>query len=384
MSQALIKLSDVDLAYDKKSVLKGVSFSLERGDIACVLGPSGSGKTSLLRALAGFIKVEGGEIVIKGKCVASLNTMVSPQDRSIGLVFQDFALFPHMTVQQNVEFGLFKLPVNEQKHKAQHYMDIMGIAELATKYPAELSGGQQQRVAIARAIAPEPDVLLMDEAFSSLDPTLREQVTRDVRDIIKRLGLTAILVTHDQTEAFAFADKIAIVAEGQLQQYANAYSIYHEPQTYFVANFVGEGVFIQGEFNKREACVETALGKLFFNLASTAKAAKDDSDTLNQVGLAKPTEAKPTKVIAKQTTFDQFDDKQIVKVLLRPDDIIHDDNSPHKAIIVERFFRGAFIKYKLQLPSSTETVLCFAPSHHNHHIGETFGIKVQLEHLICF
>ncbi|MDT0594683.1 ABC transporter ATP-binding protein [Glaciecola petra] len=379
MSQALIELSDVDLAYDNKCVLEGVSFSLESGEVACILGPSGSGKTSLLRALAGFLQLKKGEIAINGQCVASLHTMVPPQDRSLGLVFQDFALFPHMTVQQNVEFGLFKLTVNEQKQKAQYYMDIMGIAELAAKYPAELSGGQQQRVAIARAIAPEPDVLLMDEAFSSLDPTLREQVTHDVRDIIKRLGLTAILVTHDQSEAFAFADKIAIVAEGRLQQFSNAYSLYHEPQTYFVANFVGEGVFIQGEYNKSEACVETALGKLFTKVVKTQQTMQKRIETsmISSQNGRMDSEA-------KKSTFDDFTDKQIVNVLLRPDDIIHDDESPHKAIIVERFFRGAFIKYKLQLPSSLETIWCFAPSHHNHHIGETFGISVQLDHLICF
>lgn len=379
MSQALIELNAVDLAYDEKRVLEGVSFSIQRGEITCILGPSGSGKTSLLRALAGFMQVAGGQININERCVASVKTMVPPQERSLGLVFQDFALFPHMTVQQNVEFGLFKLPVHEQKKRAKGYMDIMGIAELAPKYPAELSGGQQQRVAIARAIAPEPDVLLMDEAFSSLDPSLREQVTQDVRDIIKRLGLTAILVTHDQSEAFAFADKIAIVAEGKLQQFSSAYSLYHKPQTYFVANFVGEGTFIFGEINKSKACVETALGKLMFAATEAEQSSDNTPETFAKVSIDKA--IKPN---LKDASVDSFKDKQRVKVLLRPDDIIHDDASPYKAIIIKRFFRGAFIKYTLQLPASSEKVLCFAPSHHNHQIGETFGIRVQLEHLICF
>ena len=225
----------------------------------------------------------------------------------------------------------------------------MDIAALADKYPADLSGGQQQRVAIARAVAPQPNLLLMDEAFSSLDPSLREQVARDVRHIIQKLGLSAILVTHDQQEAFAFADKIIVVANNCLQQFSSAYDLYHKPNTYFVAKFIGEGAFIEGKaFEKDNAWfADTALGVM-------------------------------------RLPNENYNPDISVRVLLRPDDVLHDDDSPTKAIIEEKHFRGAFIRYQLRLPVSNEKVLCFAPSHHNHAVGETFGIRAEVEHVISF
>lgn len=347
----IVYIDNVDLAYANTPVLKAVSMGLVKGDIGAIVGPSGSGKSSLLRAIAGFMSVQAGNIYINQNLVASSNEIIPPALRSVGLVFQDFALFPHLTVQQNIEYGLSKLPEQERHRRALYYMQLTGIADFASAYPADLSGGQQQRVAIARAIAPEPNLLLMDEAFSSLDPTLREQVASDIRSIIKQLGLTAILVTHDQTEAFAFADKIAVVAQGKLQQFSTAYDLYHQPETYFVANFIGEGAFI-----------EANIAKLDDNFVCTS--------ALGTIEL---------------TRFSHFDPtKNTIKLLLRPDDVIHDDESSCKAIIESKQFRGAYIRYQLRLPSSNENVLCFAPSHHNHEIGEQFGIRADIAHLIYF
>lgn len=345
----MLKIEQFGVAYGADAVLHNVSFSIQKGEITCILGPSGSGKTSLLRAIAGFIEPSSGSIDINGKRVSDAKHVLAPNKRSVGVVFQDFALFPHLTVQQNIEFGIGHLPAKEKQATAHKYMEVMGIVALAKKYPADLSGGQQQRVAIARAVAPQPNILLMDEAFSSLDPTLREQVARDVRDIIKRLGLTALLVTHDQQEAFAFADKIAVLANQQLQQFSSAYDLYHQPASYFVANFIGEGAFIEGDTVMRDKgwFAKTALGEMRLS----------DKDYANIPH---------------------------VKVLLRPDDVLHDDVSPIKATVLEKHFRGAFIRYQLALPHSKEKVLCFAPSHHNHEIGESFGIRAEVEHVICF
>lgn len=330
-------------------VLSDIELDVEQGELICILGPSGSGKTTMLRAIAGFVPVAKGSIDISGERVSGTAHITPPNERSVGVVFQDYALFPHLTVQQNIEFGLGKLGKAEKQARAQQYMQIMDIVVLANKYPADLSGGQQQRVAIARAVAPQPDLLLMDEAFSSLDPTLREQVARDVRDIIKKLGLTAILVTHDQQEAFAFADKIVVVANNRLQQFSSAYDLYHKPSTFFVAKFIGEGAFIEGEAFQTDKgwFAKTALGLM-------------------------------------RLPKDKYDANIRVKLLLRPDDVLHDDDSPTKAVIEEKHFRGAFIRYQLRLPASNETVLCFAPSHHNHAVGETFGIRAEVEHVICF
>ncbi|MFW8589247.1 ABC transporter ATP-binding protein [Glaciecola sp. 2405UD65-10] len=351
---ALLSISNLHLGYGSTCVLQNVNLVLEKGEIGCVLGPSGSGKTSLLRAIAGFLPLQNGEIYIYEQCVSSATKTLAPKQRSVGVVFQDFALFPHMTVAENIAFGLAKLDAQTRKQRVNEYMKITGIGAFENVYPAELSGGQQQRVAIARAIAPQPDLLLMDEAFSSLDPSLREQIAQDIRRIIKSLGLTAILVTHDQTEAFSFADKIAVVANQQLQQYSSAYDLYHEPETYFVANFIGEGAFINGVVNiaANKAQVNTALG--VFTLQ------------------------------AKQVQQLDLVHQQTIRVLLRPDDLIHDDASPTKTLIEETNFRGAYIRYQLRIQSSQEKVLCFAPSHHNHKVGEHFGVRANVEHVICF
>jgi iron(III) transport system ATP-binding protein len=364
-SPILLQLNNVGLAFDGIPVLSDVTLSLKKGQIGCILGPSGSGKTSMLRAIAGFLPIIDGSIDINGKEVSSKQVNQAPRERSIGIVFQDFALFPHMTVQQNVAFGLQSVSKEERNARVAKYLQITGIQTLADQYPAQLSGGQQQRVAIARAIAPQPDLLLMDEAFSSLDPILREQVAHDVRSMINQLGLTALLVTHDQTEAFAFADVIAVVAENRLQQFSSAYDLYHEPETFFVAKFIGEGAFITGTIclNQDKLEVATAFGHLPLTTDNA-----QTLDTNNSIEKALP----------------GYVEGQKIKLLIRPDDVIHDDASPIKAKVLGRNFRGAFIRYDLQLPNSNESVLCFAPSHHDHAIGESFGVRAEVEHLIHF
>lgn len=366
---ALLTIKNLQISYASNVILDGVNMDIENTEIGCILGPSGSGKTSLLRAIAGFIEVSEGTITIAEQVVSSQSRNLPVNERQVGLVFQDYALFPHLTVLENVSFGLKNiatLSTNQRLEKALYYMRLMGIEEFASVYPADLSGGQQQRVAIARAIAPEPKLLLMDEPFSSLDPLLREQVAQDLRDLIKKLGLTAILVTHDQTEAFAFADKIAVVAHSQLQQFSTPYELYHQPETLFVANFIGEGTLLNGTVYQSEQgfFIKTAIG----NLAVEEELVKP----LERIDINQGSETQ--EIVLKNK----------VTILLRPDDIIHDDSSAIKASIVKKQFRGTNIRYELLLEGSQERVLCFAPSHHDHPLGSAFGLRADVEHLIFF
>ena len=209
--EPLLVLKDVHHAYGKLPVVRGLSFNLPRGIIGCLLGPSGCGKTTVLRCIAGFEAVRDGEIWLNGQLVSSRAVLVPPERRRIGMVFQDYALFPHLTVARNVAFGLHALPESEQTRRAGECIEAVGLSGIAGKYPHELSGGQQQRTALARALAPRPDLLLLDEPFSNLDVNLRERLGQEVRDVIKRFGITAVLVTHDQNEAFAIADEIGIM-----------------------------------------------------------------------------------------------------------------------------------------------------------------------------
>ncbi len=341
-----IKVTDLHHRYDREPVLRGVSFSLNPGAIGCLLGPSGCGKTTLLRCLAGFEAITEGCIEIGGQIVSAPGKTVPPEARGVGVVFQEYALFPHLDVARNIGFGLGKIPAAQFSARIDEMLELVGLSDQREAYPHELSGGQQQRVALARALAPAPKLVLFDEPFSSLDVELREALSSQVRSILKATGATALLVTHDQHEAFALADEIGILRDGRIEQWDSAYRLYHEPRTRFVADFVGQGVFLpaaQIDGNH----VDTAVGSLTLD------------DPL------------PT------TPAGQYD------VLLRPDDVIHDDASPVTARVVSKAFRGAQFLYTLEL-SGGQRVLSLVPSHHNHAIGEAIGIRVEPDHVIAF
>jgi iron(III) transport system ATP-binding protein len=342
----LLTLNNISQQYGKLIVVNGLSLTLERGRIGCLLGPSGCGKTTVLRCIAGFEDVSSGEIALNGEVVSSAQEHVPPERRRIGMVFQDYALFPHLTASENIGFGLSKLNRAERQQRQNELLTLIGLSEAGKLYPHQLSGGQQQRIALARALAPRPQLLLLDEPFSNLDVELRERLCHDVRDIIKREGTTALMVTHDQHEAFAVADDIAIMNRGAIQQFDSAYNLYHRPANRFVADFIGKGVFLQGVVVEGSR-VETELGMLEGELhAPCARGC-------------------------------------VVDVLLRPDDIVHDDHSPQHAIVTDKAFQGADILYTLQLPSGVN-VLALVPSHHNHAIGQSIGIRLATDHVIAF
>lgn len=349
----VLALRNVHQAYGALQVVRGLSFGLARGAIGCLLGPSGCGKTTVLRCIAGFEAVRAGEIWLNGQLVSSAGTSVPPERRRVGMVFQDYALFPHLTVARNVAFGLHALPKSEQARHAAECLDSVGLTGLGAKYPDQLSGGQQQRVALARALAPRPDLLLLDEPFSNLDVDLRVRLAQEVREIIKRFNITCVLVTHDQNEAFAIADEIGVMHQGEIQQWDSAYNLYHRPRTRFIADFVGQGVIIPGSVvSSRQVNIE--LGTL-------------SGDIPSMCGTS-------CEVCGKGCSLD---------VLLRPDDIVHDDSSSLKAAVLHKAFRGAEILYTLQLDSGRK-VLALVPSHHNHALGEKIGIRLDVDHVITF
>ncbi len=350
----VLAIEDLTVSYQAgASVVERLSLTLARGDIGCVVGSSGCGKTTLLRAIAGFIDVDSGSISIDGACVAGPRFSVAPERRGIGLVFQDYALFPHLRVLENVAFGLRGQTAQARLIRANAMLELVGLSSQAQRFPHELSGGQQQRVALARALAPAPKLLLMDEPFSNLDVDLRARLGAEVRQILKRSGTTAILVTHDQQEAFAIADRIGVMNEGRLEQWDRPYDLYHRPATRYVADFIGEGVFLPARV-------------------------LDPTRVSIELGVLKGEVPLPC-----QSGCDTCGKGCNVDVLLRPDDVIHDDASPMTAEVVRKVFRGGDFVYTLRLDSGRE-VLALVPSHHDHAIGERIGIRLDADHVITF
>ncbi|HSV52116.1 MAG TPA: ABC transporter ATP-binding protein [Burkholderiaceae bacterium] len=342
----------VQYASRAQPAVNDVSFGLAAGEIGVLIGPSGCGKTTLLRAVAGLEPVSGGEIRLSGEVVGAVTHSVAPEARRIGMVFQDYALFPHLDVGRNVGFGIHHWPRAERIRRVAEVLMLVGLDGIQRRYPHELSGGQQQRVALARALAPQPQLLLLDEPFSNLDVDLRERLAHEVRGILKAAKATALFVTHDQLEAFAIGDAIGVMHEGRLHQWDNAYTLYHRPATRFVADFIGHGVFTPAQIsrNGHGVVVHTALGEL--------------SD-MQECPL-------PEAFAGGECD-----------VLLRADDIVHDDSAPVKAEIVRKAFRGSEFLYTLRLKSG-EIVLAHVPSHHDHKLGEWIGIRTEVDHVVTF
>lgn len=342
----LLKVNDIACRYGNEKIFDSLSFHVNRGEIVSLLGPSGCGKTTALRAIAGFEQINNGEIRLNGHIVAQRDAAVAPEKRQIGMVFQDYALFPHLTVKQNIAFGLRQFSKTSQQDQISHMIEAVGLQGYEQRFPHELSGGQQQRVALARALAPHPSLLLMDEPFSNLDIELRERLSLEVRDILKKEGITGILVTHDQHEAFAISDKVGVMQNGKILQWDTPYNLYHEPVDRFVADFIGQGSFIQATVVAPDS-FETVLGTLRANRAYN------------------------------------FTPGSTVEVLLRPDDIVPDDQGDIHVTIIERAFKGAEILYTLALPTG-ETLLSLFPSHYNYQVGEKTTVRAAADHLICF
>jgi iron(III) transport system ATP-binding protein len=340
-----LEVRDAVRRFGARTALQGVSFGLEQGEIGCLLGPSGCGKTTALRCIAGFESLDSGAVLSRGRMLTAPGLHVAPHERDIGLVFQDHALFPHLTALGNVEFGLHRLPAHARRARAEEMLVRVGLGDCAGSYPSQLSGGQQQRVALARALAPRPSTVLLDEPFASLDVALRERLVADLRGLLKSLGTTALVVSHDQHDAFALSDRVGLMRDGRLEQWAAPYDLYHRPASRFVAEFVGQCSFLPAV---REAggVLRTELGPL-----------REGPDT-----------------VARGASVD---------VLLRPDDVVHDDLAALRGRIVGRVFRGADFLYTLELPSGRR-VYSLVPSHHDHPVGESVGLRLATDHVVTF
>lgn len=336
-----LQLENVSVHYGNRQAVDTVTLALDAGTIGCLLGPSGCGKTTLLRAVAGFENITGGTIALRNHLLSTVDFTLAPEQRRVGMVFQEFALFPHLRVADNISFGLQKIPPAERHQRVRELLDLIDLADAGTRFPHQLSGGQQQRVALARAIAPRPNVILLDEPFSSLDAELRAQLAQEVRDMLKREGITALLVTHDQQEAFAFADRVGVLQCGQLHQWDTPYGIYHRPATRFVAEFIGQGSVIVAQVH--QGLLSSSLGLL---------------------GKTQSTNA-------------------TMHVLLRPDDLVFDPASDVQLRVIQRAFRGAEFLYTL-MTAQGERVYCMTPSHIEVAPGQTLPVKLDVQHLVTF
>lgn len=341
----LLELDHIECRYQQQSVVRDFSLHLQAGAIACLLGPSGCGKTTVLRAIAGFQPLTAGAIRLRDRTVATPAHLEPPEQRQIGMVFQDYALFPHLSVLANVLFGVRDRPARERQRLGLELLELVGLAEYAARYPHELSGGQQQRVALARALAPQPDLVLLDEPFSSLDVALRERLSYEVHDILKSRGVSALMVTHDQHEAFAMGEKVGVMHQGRLLQWDTPYNLYHEPADRFVADFIGQGRFVAATLLTSET-LDTEVGVIHGNRAFL------------------------------------WPPGSRVDVLLRPDDVVPDMASPLKAVVLKKAFKGAETLYTLRL--NEIELLALFPSHLDHRIGERVGVRVEVEHLVAF
>ena len=309
----LLALEHVTKRYapDQPPAVAALSLTAEQGEILALLGPSGCGKTTTLRLIAGFEVPDAGRVVIRGETMAGPERWVPPEARGVGIVFQDYALFPHLTVAQNVGFGLRQFGRSARQERLGQVLELVGLESFRRRYPHELSGGQQQRVALARALAPAPALLLLDEPFSSLDADLRAQMREEVEKILRNTGTTGIFVTHDQEEAFTLSDRVGVLNQGRLEQLDTPERVYHHPATPFVSEFVGAADFLPGQVTTQG--IVTELG-IFANTEGW------------EIG-------------------------EKVKVMLRPDDITFILSPDGQGVIVRRYFRGSENLYCIRLPS---------------------------------
>lgn len=341
-----LEIKNIRCDYDGEIIVDNFSLNFRDTTLNCLLGPSGCGKTTVLRAIAGFESIQAGEIILDGKVISSKEMTVPPEKRGIGMVFQDYALFPHLSVADNVSFGLRVSGRKERRRVAEQMLELVGLEGYPGRYPHELSGGQQQRVAVARALAPHPPLILMDEPFSNLDVELRERLVLDIREVLRQRKTTTLFVTHDQEEAFMLGEYVGVMNDGHIMQWDLPYNLYHEPSSRFVADFIGQGRLIEGVLADHES-VSTSLGVLKGN-----RAYEWPKDTR-------------------------------VDVLLRPDDVLLDVEDGVDCLITDRHFKGAQIMYTLRTPRGDE-LLSLVPSHLDINTGQKVKVGIDAEHLVIF
>ncbi len=337
-----LRVSNVDISYGDFKAVRGAELALAPGEIGCLLGPSGCGKTTLLRSIAGFEPVTAGEIRLHDRVLSSPAGSIPPEQRRVGMVFQDFALFPHLDVRRNIGFGLSGLGQEEQNVRIDELLQLVDLADHGHAYPHELSGGQQQRVALARALAPSPEILLLDEPFSSLDSELREQLAAEVGELLRQTGTTAILVTHDRHEAFAMADRIAVMEAGQIVQFDSPQALYTSPATPFVATFIAPGELLQLDLSDKQ-------------LQSHVRGLPAGAGS----------------------------DRENTTVLVRPGDVIYDPSSALQLTVRSRVFRGDHMLYQLALADG-QHVQCRTAQDIIVPTGSFLPVRLDLHNAVIF
>lgn len=333
-----LEIRDLHHAFGATEILHAIDLKVKEGQILGLLGPSGCGKTTLLRCIAGFETITRGTIKMRDKLVTDGATYIAPEKRRVGVVFQDYALFPHLTVSENISFGIRHFSKKDREARVSELLGYVEMREHALKYPKELSGGQQQRVALARALAPSPEILLLDEPFSHLDPSLRDKMKREIKILLRKFSVTTIIVTHDQDEAFDLADEIALMMKGRIEQLAKPETLYDAPETKAVADFVGQSAYLKVDLESN-GLLSTALG------------------TLPHEG---PLQSK-------------------TQVLLRPDDIKLDPSSPHKGEVIDQFFRGTHRILEVELSSGEVIQIKVKPCDSWMTDGKTVGLRLDLK-----
>ena len=356
MSKQFFEIINGNFVASEKNKVNNVNLKIpNQGEIVSLLGPSGVGKTTVLRTIAGLQKLSSGEIYLKNKLISSNNTHIEPEKRNIALSFQDNSLFPNYKVIDNINFGKKRSNGSASIIDADEIIKLLHIEPILKKFPHQISAGEAQRVSLARSLMSKPDLLLLDEPFSNIDQSLKDEIQVSVKKLLKRINLTTIIVTHDSYEAFSMADKCGIILNQELKQYDVPYNVHHEPNSIEIANFLNKGVFIDVKVIDSKCAVHRLnhevlgeiRGKLSNNFPSGAK----------------------------------------VKLLLQPEDLIHDDQSKLKLEVVDRKFRGTNFIYTLKTKND-EHLPVFVHSHHihQHEKSEKFGIKspIYIDHLVCF
>ena len=353
MNKNYLEINNVDFQVGGKVKVKNLSLKIQnKGQIICLLGPSGIGKTTILRSIAGLEKIDKGSIKLKNTILSSKSEHVEPENRNISLSFQENALFPHYTVKKNIYFGTDRNKLNgKKKIEPKKIIKILNIEKILDKYPHQISAGEAQRVSLTRALVSNPDLLLLDEPLSNIDENFKEEIQVKLKQILKQFKITTIVVTHDSYEAFYLGDKCGIILDQKLKQFDDPYNVYHYPNSIKVVNFLNRGVLLPAKVTGQYTLENEDLGLIKGNFVNE-----------HAVG-------------------------SIVKLLLQPEDLEHDDKSNLQLDVIDKKFKGTNFIYTLKTKSN-KNISVFVHSHHvhQHQINDKFGIKnpIHIKHLVCF